>query len=274
MMGWTRLCEGQSLYPNIMKDRIDDAFAPPEESVDWANKAVADFKRVAWSFFEDNPAEVITEVDPDTGENVQKVRLKPLPTEVRRRASEALLNARHAFDQAVYAAQNLTSGHSSEKVYFPWAESPTDLKHLLKCRGIDERLWDTIAAHEPYPRSDTYIGGCDVTRSLATIANKKHTIGLGVLPDVADVEFSQLNFSSDCVTISSRRYDPVKNEIELLRWRGSLEGYGQCRLGFQIAFQDARLPLPIRALAGLSGFSFKADAVVKSLKARCLELAA
>lgn len=257
-----------------MRKTVEAEFAEAKESISWANEAIAEFDTAARNFFQPDAAVRITEINPDTGEKVLKVRLvKPLPRAFRRKATEALTALRHSFDQATFAARNLTSRRSTKSVYYPWSQGPTDLVRLLKERGIDQRLWDIFASHEPYARADGHAGGDDTIRALASIANKKHTVGLtvaGMSTGWAGGEI-RANFVHT-MSVSSGRWDPVNNEIELVRWIGDLDVCNGQTVYFQIFLKDARLPDGTVAKSALEAFSAKANAVVESLEARCLEL--
>ncbi|MGN6146510.1 MAG: hypothetical protein ACTHOP_23325 [Mesorhizobium sp.] len=251
-------------------------FAPAKESVSWAEDAIADLKALVQGFFQADCAEIVTEFDPQTGYNVQKLRLRQAPpTQFARRATEALTNTRHAFDQATFAARNVTSGKSNKSIYFPWSQSQRDLDHLLKSRGIDQRLWDTFRAHEPYPRADDYIGGDDVIRALATLANNKHTVGLAVSGYISSVRHPSIKGGPvKDLMILMPKWDPVKNEAEMIRWIGEVEIYGDYEVRFEVVFKDAGLAHPVSAIDGLLTFTEKAKAVIEDLQARCLQIQA
>lgn len=260
-----------------MSTSVEAKFAVAKDSISWAEEAIAEFDGVARAFFQPDAAHRLTEFDPDTGENVLKVRLvKPLPKALRRKATEALLSLKHSFDQATFAARTLTSGMSDKSVYYPWASGPADLIGRLKRYGIDERLWDVFAAHEPYRRSDGYAGGDDLIRTLATMANQKHTVGLAVSGEANAWEGGGIGSRGyiDRMMLLSPRWDAVKNEIELVRWVGDLHMRDGQTVYFKVLLKDARLPNGTVAKTALEAFSAKAHSVVESLQARCIDLRA
>jgi hypothetical protein len=255
-------------------------FEPPKKSIRWAQSAVEELRASITAFFDGRSTEIVTEVDSQTGEHVQKIRLvRALPDNFARKATEALVNARHAFDQALFAARNLVSGRSSDSIYYPWTQTPTDLSHLLRTRGIDQRLWDTIKGHEPYPRSQTYPGGNDLVRVLASMANDKHTVGLSIGGTITRFRHPDVLFGGNppgsFVEISTPRWDPKKNEAETIRWKGDdITVTGYYRADFEVLLQDPRLPQSVNVARGLTEFAEKAKTVVETLQARCLELVA
>lgn len=255
-----------------MTTPLDEEFAPAEESIGWAQGATDELDSLIQRFFEGDVAELVVEVDPDTGENVQKIKFKSdIPKDFRRKATEALNSARHSFDQSVFAARNILGNRSAKGVNFPWATDPNDLTHHLGSRDIDPRLWDTIRPHEPYPTSDKYLGGNDLIRTLATIANNKHTVGLTVAGHLAETRFPEVRMNGP-FQVRMPRWDTRKNEIELIRCRGDIETKGEYRINFMICLKDTRLSQPTDAIGALRLFTQKAETVCKDIKAKCLEL--
>lgn len=103
-------------------------FEPARKSLAWAKEAASELKIAADTYFKGDIDELVTEIDNVTGEYVQRLRLKErLPPLLTRQSNEALSNARNAFDQATFAARNIVAGPNAKSVYFPWAQSPTDL---------------------------------------------------------------------------------------------------------------------------------------------------
>lgn len=251
-------------------DRIASAFEPALDSIEWANSAIEEFDTLARDFFHSDCAEFFTEFDPKTGENVFKVRIvKPLPVALRRKATEALVTTRHAFDQATFAARNLTSGFSTKGVNYPWAQNPVDMKRLLKARGIDERLWDVFAAQEPYPRGNGHSGGNNVVRALATIANNKHTVGLAIdlLPTIT--RFEEVIFvEAEEVNLGLCVWDGVKQEGELARVKGKAI-YKNPNVFFNVSLDDPKLMNGLGAVRTLKVFLASGLRATQCLWARC-----
>lgn len=258
-----------------MADHVAAEFAPARDSVRWAEDALADYGAVASAYFAGDVTELLTVKDPATDEAVQKIRLKvPLPHNLRRHATEALNNAKHAFDQAIFAARNLTSGPDEQNIYFPWADNPADMEGRLRRAGMDQRLWPVFAAHEPYPMSDRHPGGDDVIRALATLANRKHTVGLAIGAHVDATKVPPITIINADLSIPAPVWDPITNEMELLRFRGELLIHDSYEVNFRILFDRSSLAFPLDAMAGLHAFTSKAKAVTEDLARRCAELLA
>lgn len=257
-----------------MTGPIAEEFAPAEESISWAESATSELDVLIRAFFKGDVAEIVVEFDPDTGENVQKLKFKAkIPKDFRRKATEAINNARHSFDQSIFAARNVLGQRAAKSVYYPWAQNPTDLDGLLKARAIDPRLWDTIRAHEPYPTSDTYPGGDDLIRMLATIANNKHTVGLSVNGLIAETKFpSIVGGFVESLSVLSPRWDARKREAELVRWKGNVQIDGEYQFAFVICLEDTPLSKPVDVMLALRSFTQRAKTVCETIKAKCLKL--
>ncbi len=95
---------------------------------------------------------------------------------------------------------------------------PTNLEQNLLKYKTDTRLWDTFKSHEPYKRGDSYSGGDNIIRSLAAMANDKHTVGLFVRPDVQRIGFPRIEINDiQTMSMSNPRWDDTKAEMELGR---------------------------------------------------------
>ena len=253
----------------------DEEFAPAEDSIDWAESAADELSTLITAFFKRDVASIVVEDDPNTGGKVQKLKFTAdIPKDFRRKATEALNNARHSFDQSVFAARNILTGRSAKSVYYPWSQNPTDLSRLLQTRGIDQRLWDTIRTHEPYPTSDLYAGGDDLIRTLATIANNKHTVGMMVNGLIAQTKFPNITGRTvHQLKVLNPQWDARKKEAELVRWVGDVEIDGDYQFKFVICLKDSRLAKPVDAMLAVRHFTQRAKEVCESIKAKCVELA-
>jgi hypothetical protein len=259
-----------------MTSSISDEFAPVEESIGWAESATEELNSLIDGFFKQDVAEVVIETDFQTGDSVQKLKFKAdIPKDFRRKATEALNSARHSFDQTVFAARNILGKRSAKGVNYPWSRDLTDLNRLMNERGMDPRLWDTIRAHEPYGTSDANPGGDDLIRTLATIANNKHTVGLAVNGLISQTGFPSITATGGSFSMAMPIWDPRKNEAELLRWNSAdVEIDGDYNFTFVICLKDSRLSQPVDAVFALRLFTQKAKAVCESVKAKCLKIAA
>lgn len=215
----------------------------------------------------------IHEFEPETGYTAFKWRMfNPLPRIFRRKATDSLLYARHSFDQAIFAACNAFDPTIRKSIYFPWSKDPTDLDNLLKRRKIPEQFWGAITAQEPYSRSDTYPGGDDLIRGLASVANRKHTVGLAAQVNIAEATNSVMNITGKTkrIVLGGSTWDTLKNEVVLGIYEGQNPNMGNdAEIRFQVLLKDSYLPHPVDALFGLNSFVIAAQSNLKLLKAAC-----
>jgi hypothetical protein len=253
---------------------VDDHFAAASDSITWAREALGEFELIARDFSRSGVFRIIVERDERTGVNEQKLQLTTnLPKLLRRKLTEALVTTRHAFDQATYASKICLGQVAGKRVYFPWASSPADLQGRLKKLGIDTRMWDIFEGLEPYPESDVYSGGCTVKRTLATIANDKHTVGLAVHPRINRVKYPDvLTGKTELFEALAPNWDPVRNEAVLMRWKGEVKISGDYDVHLAILFKDRRLKEPVNAVLGTAALIDMAERLTVQLKERCASL--
>lgn len=248
-----------------------DAFQEPQETIRWAEEALAELKNDFSKFRNRKPAKMSLDFDRGTGENIISLELiLPVPRSLRRKATEALIHARHSFDQSTFAAQSALGYEPKGSVNYPWASNPTDLRRLMENRKIDPRIWPTVEDHHPYKTSSNYDGGNDLIRVLATIANKKHSVGLTVAGRTgAHTVPVGILMNSESFKVSAGSWDLANGKVEIVRWKGAKELGHKYGVESEICIQDARLPRAINALDALSQFVTHASHVCDTLRAEC-----
>ena len=93
----------------------DTPFDKPRQHLSWARQAIEEMDAAFVDFLESKPQATIVEHDPETGNEIHKVRLvKSFPDILSRRAHEALITTRHAFDQTLFAGNKII-GHGPVK---------------------------------------------------------------------------------------------------------------------------------------------------------------
>lgn len=144
------------------------------------------------------------------------------------------------------------------------------LEHLLKNRGLASILGDTFRSFQPYPTGQDYAGGDDIARALASLANRKHTIGLAVNAHIVSATYPRISgHSLERLRVLSPVLDLATGEMELVRWKGDLETDGNYKFGFSIFFQDEGISQPIEPIGGLKLFTDKATTVIDALELAC-----
>jgi hypothetical protein len=247
-----------------------DEFQPARDSIDWAREAIQEIDAFTKSFFSPQNMTHAEEFDPATGLKQFKIKSRePVPKAVRRKATEALNNLKHSFDQSIFGACRAVK-QPRRKINFPWARNPTDLERLLENRQVPAEFWETIRRHEPYPRGDGYSGGDDILRELAHIANGKHTIGLRVGANIAAITFTHAVFTGPLDIPANSRWDPVKNEMIIATGSADSNFQGQYNFAAYISLNEAGALRDVSLEGVLSAFLDKANKVADDLEAACI----
>lgn len=258
------------------------AFNKPQKLLDRAERS-SDYAYAALRGFFASPenAAIVHHVEPESGDSVRKaVVLNPLPDTIEESVTNSINNVRNAFDQILFAAckaitRPITDGH------YPWCADKIDLGWKFKNKKtgkerIPKELWDTLAAQQPYPRDETDGSGDTFLRAMAAFANRKHTIGIDIGCSVSGHRLAfNTGMGSEKIVVPSPRWDPVKNEVELVRWRGREPSFAdENGVSFYITF-DTTAPEELRgvdAIGATTTFRQAAQRALDALKARTIEL--
>jgi hypothetical protein len=262
-------------------------FDDPREVLDWAREGIKELDASCSAFLNTDIYRQVREIDSNTGQELFKiVCITKMPVEIRRKATEALSNTRHAFDQALFAACCAIGKHPKESIYFPWAVSPDDLEYKLGARNlkpgkqpkIPPEFWPRLRSFEPYRRGNTYSGGEDGIRALAQIANRKHTVRLNFSARAAtiteEIHIDVLSDGQSYESLCTPVWDTVKNEIVLARYTPGAKFQTKYRLNLYVAFNEAAPLKEAPVVNTLSAFVAKAQSVIDGLEATAAEISA
>jgi len=173
----------------------DDPFYSPKYSISRGWFHVDNFHSRLKAFLDSAPFNIVTEIDADTGNYVQKIKLvKAIPNDLEGCAIDAAGNFRNALDQAMFVIRKET--------YFPFGKTDLDFENAVKgrCVNVPKEIINVIRELKPY------VGGDDYLWSLNKLANtNKH----GVIVPIASV-FGQMT--------TDAKWSFTKNEVELNRF--------------------------------------------------------
>jgi hypothetical protein len=162
-----------------------DPFESPHLLIEQAEEDYANFTAKRNAFFETRRTTPFTDFDPNTGEDVFKVRFNgQLPGSLRTTASNVLNNLRHALDQAVNGSVAVLGPKNPKQAYFPIWKDAADRHHVIKnkCTDVDLGIIQLLDSFKPY------FGGDDLLWDLSRIAGpNKHQIVLGVDINVPNI---------------------------------------------------------------------------------------
>lgn len=252
------------------------AFDVPLEDLRWAREAIQEFDAAKAAFFQSGPYAEFTDVDPETGNKILKIKLTaPLPPILCRKATESMMNTRHAFDKILYAGSVVIGNPIRRKCNFPWRSCPSDLERTLQHKNslIPRDFWDVLRRQEPYPTGDGYSGGNDAIRELSKMANRKHTVGLKVFGSVSGFEqrisgsFTELDQGNDFPA-----WDSVNNEMVLAIFSKDSNFKSHTQVSFQVVLNEAGPLNNIPVSWALEAFAAKAEHFAESLRAECLKI--
>lgn len=166
------------------------AFEKPQKLIDWAIRARAEAEDAFQSFIRAENFATVIESEGETGYFVRKVVVANFaPDIIEERITDAINNTKNSFDQSLFAACDAISKPRGDG-HFPWVDG----EHLLQRKleggkagkeAIPSELWDVLRAQQPYPRNDLDQRGDTIVRTMARLANNKHTIGTAIGCNVA-----------------------------------------------------------------------------------------
>lgn len=255
---------------------MTDHFARPKKTIAWARSAIGELDTELAAFFGSNQCEEIIDLDTKPGHKIVKVRIREqLPDSAARKATEALTNTRHAFDQIVYAACSALEAKPKSDVHFPWGTTPTDVRRRMEGKAlIPPSLWSSIEELEPYPKGEGYPGGDDKIRALSIAANCKHTIGIepvmrlaGVLlPTVAGTLLPGQEMAV------GPKWDAAKREMLLAMAPADMHVAGDYELHALVVFDDTTAARGMEVVPALTAFVDYAEKSLDRLERRCAEI--
>jgi len=252
------------------------SFSSSQKSLRWGVKALDELESVIGHFFSLNPYARRAYVDPKTQEQViEYVRTIDFPLdEIERRFNESMLCFRNAFDQAAFAACAAIDKtiRPNDTIYFPWADSESGCEKRLRGKSckIPEKLWPTFLGLKPYGTLDSGTTDEYVSRELAKVANRKHSTGFAVGGDIARALGPGKFVITDPAGVTwappkDRTWDPMKEQIEILRYPPGMEFHGQETVYFNVVFDRSTSLKGTPIVPALRSFSAKAEHSIETL---------
>src|ERR1043166_1380670 len=131
---------------------VVDPFEISESSIAWAKHHIAEVeKEIDLLLDDENACTSVVEISKNGIWQMIKFKLsKPMPLPLRGHASDAVINLRHALDQAICAVHALCSLPTHSK-YFPIGKSVSEFQNTLKgrCGSLPQDIRDIISASNP-----------------------------------------------------------------------------------------------------------------------------
>jgi len=219
------------------------------------------------NFLRDKCGRVIVEVDPATGDKIQKLKFsEPVPLECSSVVSDAANNLRDALDHACNAIAVAAGKIDPRYAVFPFAGTADDLENAIRGRSKDlpDEILALLRTFKPYK------GGNEILVALNAVANaNKHGLlrpmaraSGAVNMHVGKVSGGHFGIPSDAFAWNS-----AENEIIIARYGR----HAQVNYNFQvqvfIAFNEATLIYGDPAVVILDGFRAEVSRTVDALEA-------
>jgi len=255
-------------------------FRPAEESISWAKADIADFEAALLNVFSEGNYAVVADLEESTGRRWFKLKIfedDPFAA-IKKSSVGALMHLRNSFDQATNIAATSIFG-AMFGGNFPWSTGPTDLRGILEKRkglkngqrGYPKQLWEPLELQQPYKRGDSYAGGNNLVRSIATLCNNKHSVGFVIDGGGAMLGWQGARFVGvDEVAIYPANWSAMKQEAVLFFIKGGhIEFKEKTQLGLSICLEVPELSKSPDVRFALNEFLAASERNLKLMKAAC-----
>ena len=206
-----------------------DEFESPESLIYGAGEDTTDFQSRYDAFVKSCRCVPVHEIDPQTRENIYKLRItNKIPGRLRYVANNIINNLRHSLDQALNAAA-FELGYTKRDSYFPYGKDLDGLNEQIKkqCPRIPDELKEYIRDCKPY------IGGNDLLWAICSLPGpRKHRISFNLNVNPPDFELFPLTFTGPG-QIGFIGWDSDKQELHYARG-GHIEFHGEPHLSVYI----------------------------------------
>ena len=250
----------------------DEFLKPAQRSINWAGIEAEHLKSSITKHLSSDYHGGRVDVDPDTGDNILKIRiLRTIPEEVDRHLTQTLEHAKNAFDQVLTNAC-LALG-SKGKANFPWAQDACDLDKRLQNDNIPKEIKCVFLEYKPYIQRGTGTLPVDVSRALASYINNKHRTGVEVeyLPSKFDFDMPPAKLTS-LAFINPPEWNDRGDEMAIMRYKGIIEGSGRYSIAAKVVVKDSLFVQPIEVVTGTAMFIDQAKQIFGRMRTKLVEL--
>lgn len=223
-----------------------------------------------WQFgiyFDSKPfSEVLSEFDPNTNQDVYKVKLaKPMPAMLNGIAADAINNLRSALDQAGFAA-SIAAGGNGKNTYFPFGDTAAEV-NSRKATGSKEIPGEIFSLMESFK---PYRGGDDLLWALNKLCNThKHRILMPIAMTTGGARLGEIGWDNakggkiNLVPI----WDSAKNEMEIARMPHGAHLKYKMQLAHSISFGEIDAVKGLPAASVLRALILKVDGILMAIEA-------
>lgn len=240
-----------------------DPFRSSKACLKRAKCHTVEFKERVETFINSEPYRYLTdEIDPDTGDHVQKIRLvKPIPENLECIAADAITNFRNTLDHMMFTIGGFGN-------YFPFGDKASGFENVMKgrCKGIHSEIQDVVRAFKPY------LGGDDILYALHKVADtNKHGFIL-TMGTVCEAWVAK-RFKGTVTLSPNQVWGANENEIEISRFSAeNFTGQANPSVSVYIGMQGVSFVEGAYAEAVLNDFSSVVERVLIAVEAKALSL--
>lgn len=218
---------------------MDDPFDDPKLLLERAEENIRELQTRAKAFFDGKPYISVIEVDPDTLENIHKLKFtEKLPKALNAVAADALNNLRAALDQAVCTSSTLLKpGVDLKGMGFPFASSESKMAGAIasKCKNVPPEVVAFVSALKPYK------GGNNLLWALSDLSATNRHRRLIDSAATTDGMFIHHMAPPAGTSIPVAVWDGAKHELAFARTPHGSKLQYDVEFSFFIAFQDVEI---------------------------------
>jgi hypothetical protein len=137
---------------------IEDLFSSSRNLIASANEHIDEVAEGFRRVFDDHPGEIVSELDPQTGDQIHWYRLyAPVPAKLKVRVFNIATELRAALDHSVYAASVLLGERPDPtRTAFPFGDNPAIFEGEIskRCKHVPAGVVALLRTLNPYPGGD------------------------------------------------------------------------------------------------------------------------
>lgn len=223
-----------------MTDPEDDPFESPKILLERAEENVRELQTRAKAFFDGKPYTDVVELDPETGEDIYKLRFTAkIPKGLNAVAADALNNLRATLDQAICtSASLLVPGVNLNGMGFPFAATEAAMEDAIrsKCKNVPPEIVALVRSLKPYK------GGNDLLWALSKLSatNRHRTLITDVGASTDSMYVHQMTFSGPG-SIPAPIWDRANHELAVARITHGAKLQYDVEFSFFVAFGDVEV---------------------------------
>lgn len=251
----------------------ENPFDGPRLTLQGARAHIRDLEAGVSAFLDSCYAVPRTETNPKTGETVIYFRVEQrLDPELRRFASSAVNELRHALDQAYNQATAYLGLPGNHDAYFPLAKSENDFLGVIKGKHNADPL-ELIAVLKA---AKPYAGGDDLLYELGPLSRMKHIDPLNLDVDLPALYFDDL-VKPPGITFRqgsglarlTHLWDGKKQELEFIRAGKPpiLELQDEAKLPLRVSFAGSKAAGGQPAPGFLNTVADTVDGIISAIEA-------